>query len=64
MIMVKRFCIITASFLLLISCKKEGEENLKETSKNEDLVGIVNPFIGTGGHGHTFPGASRPFGQA
>ena len=63
MIMVKRFCIITASFLLLISCKKEGEENLKETSKNEDLVGIVNPFIGTGGHGHTFPGASRPFGM-
>ena len=63
MIMVKRFCIITASFLLLISCKKEGEENLKETSKNEDLVSIVNPFIGTGGHGHTFPGASRPFGM-
>ncbi|MDP2876164.1 MAG: GH92 family glycosyl hydrolase, partial [Holophaga sp.] len=26
------------------------------------LVGRVNPFIGTGGHGHTFPGASAPFG--
>lgn len=23
----------------------------------------VNPFIGTGGHGHTFPGASMPFGM-
>jgi putative alpha-1,2-mannosidase len=23
----------------------------------------VNPFIGTGGHGHTFPGASLPFGM-
>ncbi|MDF1662001.1 MAG: GH92 family glycosyl hydrolase [Planctomycetota bacterium] len=23
----------------------------------------VNPFIGTGGHGHTFPGATRPFGM-
>jgi predicted alpha-1,2-mannosidase len=22
----------------------------------------VNPFIGTGGHGHTFPGPTRPFG--
>ena len=22
----------------------------------------VNPFIGTGGHGHTYPGASTPFG--
>ncbi|HEX7870944.1 MAG TPA: hypothetical protein VF455_12615, partial [Chryseobacterium sp.] len=23
----------------------------------------VNPFIGTGGHGHTFPGAIVPFGM-
>ncbi|WP_345255640.1 GH92 family glycosyl hydrolase [Flaviaesturariibacter amylovorans] len=23
---------------------------------------LVNPFIGTGGHGHTYPGASLPFG--
>ncbi len=23
----------------------------------------VNPFIGTGGHGHTYPGASLPFGM-
>lgn len=23
----------------------------------------VNPFIGTGGHGHTFPGATAPFGM-
>ncbi len=24
---------------------------------------FVNPFIGTGGHGHTYPGASSPFGM-
>ncbi|PCJ65180.1 MAG: alpha-mannosidase [Bacteroidetes bacterium] len=24
---------------------------------------FVNPFIGTGGHGHTFPGATTPFGM-
>lgn len=24
---------------------------------------FVNPFIGTGGHGHTFPGAVMPFGM-
>ncbi|MEX1189874.1 MAG: GH92 family glycosyl hydrolase [Bacteroidia bacterium] len=24
---------------------------------------LVNPFIGTGGHGHTFPGATTPFGM-
>ncbi len=23
----------------------------------------VNPFVGTGGHGHTFPGATMPFGM-
>jgi len=24
---------------------------------------FVNPFIGTGGHGHTYPGVSMPFGM-
>lgn len=28
-----------------------------------DLTQFVNPFIGTGGHGHTFPGATVPFGM-
>src|SRR5688500_15459798 len=27
-----------------------------------DYTKLVNPFIGTGGHGHTFPGATMPFG--
>jgi predicted alpha-1,2-mannosidase len=27
------------------------------------LLQLVNPFIGTGGHGHTFPGATVPFGM-
>ena len=26
-------------------------------------VDFVNPFVGTGGHGHTFPGATLPFGM-
>ncbi len=26
-------------------------------------VEFVNPFIGTGGHGHTYPGATLPFGM-
>lgn len=29
----------------------------------QDLTKWVNPFIGTGGHGHTFPGATVPFGM-
>jgi len=32
-------------------------------SKNSSKSLFVDPFIGTGGHGHTFPGASAPFGM-
>lgn len=28
-----------------------------------DFAKLVNPFIGTGGHGHTFPGPVVPFGM-
>lgn len=28
-----------------------------------DLTKYVNPMIGTGGHGHTYPGATMPFGM-
>ena len=28
-----------------------------------DLATRINPFIGTGGHGHTFPGPTLPFGM-
>jgi predicted alpha-1,2-mannosidase len=27
------------------------------------LAALVDPFIGTGGHGHTYPGATLPFGM-
>lgn len=29
----------------------------------KDYAALVNPFIGTGGHGHTYPGATLPFGM-
>lgn len=29
----------------------------------KDYTRYVNPFVGTGGHGHTFPGATVPFGM-
>lgn len=32
-------------------------------SNAQKLHELVNPFIGTGGHGHTFPGATAPFGM-
>lgn len=30
--------------------------------KAQNLISYVDPFIGTGGHGHTYPGAAAPFG--
>lgn len=30
---------------------------------SQNFAQFVNPFIGTGGHGHTFPGAVVPFGM-
>jgi predicted alpha-1,2-mannosidase len=32
-------------------------------SAQQSLTRYVDPFIGTGGHGHTFPGATMPFGM-
>ena len=32
-------------------------------AKTQQLIKYVNPFIGTGGHGHTYPGATVPFGM-
>jgi len=41
---------------LLIGCTVEAVEEVSHISK-------VNPFIGTGGKGHTYPGATVPFGM-
>ncbi|MHA7059701.1 GH92 family glycosyl hydrolase [Aquimarina sp. M1] len=43
------------------SCNKEIK--VKIAQSNTLLTSYVNPFIGTGGHGHTYPGASIPFGM-
>src|SRR5690349_17122971 len=34
-----------------------------ESGNGDDLTRFVKPSIGTGGHGHTYPGASVPFGM-
>jgi predicted alpha-1,2-mannosidase len=34
-----------------------------KVSAQTKLIKYVDPFIGTGGHGHTFPGATVPFGM-
>ena len=32
-----------------------------QSSSKKTPYDLVNPFIGTGGHGHTYPGATLPF---
>ena len=49
--------IFAAGAVLLLSCGSG------ERAENGDNTGFVNVFTGTGGHGHTFPGAVRPFGM-
>ena len=55
------------NYLLLLFClgvfsctEKEHSEMLIDQTPAYDLV---NSFIGTGGHGHTYPGATLPFGM-
>lgn len=36
---------------------------ISTTTFSQEFVKNVNPFIGTDGHGHTYPGATVPFGM-
>ncbi len=56
----KRFLFII-NILFLISCANESK--VLTAQKDQQLIDYVNPFIGTGGHGHTYPGATMPFGM-
>ena len=48
--------ILSPIFLVVILGCTSGQVKVDYTS-------FVDPFIGTGGHGHTFPGATVPFGM-
>ncbi len=53
--------IIILSFLLAVfSCQTNKRT---ESSDHKKLIDYVDPFIGTDFHGHTFPGATTPFGM-
>nr|WP_311942016.1 GH92 family glycosyl hydrolase [Hwangdonia seohaensis] len=58
--MLKKYTVIILVFVAFISCKKEDRKPVQNTLKN---TAYVEPFIGTGGHGHTYPGATVPFGM-
>lgn len=55
--------------LFLLSCGEEKETvphvcySWDVSATSFDFAKYVDPMIGTGGHGHTFPGATAPFGM-
>jgi predicted alpha-1,2-mannosidase len=46
---------------VLVSCKGDGGEKPR-AERLKDLTRYVDPYIGTGDHGHVFMGANVPFG--
>ncbi|TXE18056.1 glycoside hydrolase family 92 protein [Psychroserpens burtonensis] len=52
---------IVLTALILTNCTTEPP--IEIAKKDKPLIEYVNPFIGTGGHGHTYPGATMPFGM-
>ena len=47
--------------LVIISCNEKTI--VSNAQKEKNLISYVNAFIGTDGHGHTYPGATMPFGM-
>jgi predicted alpha-1,2-mannosidase len=45
------------------SCKEDSKIDFSTAVADRPLTEYVNTFIGTGGHGHTYPGATMPFGM-
>ncbi|QCX39329.1 glycoside hydrolase family 92 protein [Aureibaculum algae] len=58
----KHFKIILLFLMVFAFFSCNNEKDIKKT-KSELLTSYVDPFIGTGGHGHTYPGATAPFGM-
>jgi predicted alpha-1,2-mannosidase len=57
-----RFILSLALVFMVLSCKQEKDATKPEITAIK-LTSYVDPFIGTGGHGHTYPGATVPFGM-
>ena len=54
-----KFFIVLLTLIIFVSCNNDQVKEYDQKSAYES----VNPFIGTGGHGHTYPGATMPFGM-
>ena len=55
--------IIFALFVTFVLASCSHTKINPASTQNIPLTSYVNPFIGTGGHGHTYPGATTAFGM-
>ncbi len=60
--MKKLFLSLFIVAMMFSSCVNQQKNKFVSQEFDDHLSDYVNPFIGTGGHGHTYPGAAYPFG--
>ncbi|MDQ1166132.1 GH92 family glycosyl hydrolase [Flavobacterium sp. SORGH_AS_0622] len=56
----RKITLLSLTVIFTASCKINVDKNKHQQSF---AANYVDPFIGTGGHGHTYPGATVPFGM-
>ncbi len=52
--------LLIATVFVVLSC---DQKKIAIAEIDKPLISYVNPFIGTGAHGHTYPGVTMPFGM-
>jgi putative alpha-1,2-mannosidase len=57
------YLVLATICTLATACQKNNVQADNQTNDSQDYTRFVNPFIGTDGTGHTFPGAAAPFGM-
>ena len=55
--------ILISTIFITLSCENPGIKNQEAEERGVDYASFVNPFVGTSRMGHTYPGATAPFGM-
>lgn len=64
MILDKKYCcLLIITQFVFFACKQHEKDTSHNLEQSKNTLAYVDPFIGTGGHGHTYPGATVPFGM-
>ena len=55
--------VFSCTLAIALACCGTQNSSLDLPDADASFARFVDPFIGTGGHGHTYPGATTPFGM-